>query len=154
LARIRRATALETVGRLDDALAEYRETTRLDAVNAGAWLAQGRLLEARGEWLQAAEAYDRALGADPTSTDAAMRAGLVYRHHLGHGASAAERFRTVLALDPRHYGAHYQLAVALLAAGRRDEAQAAWRQFVPMAEAIGDRASIEVAPAELRTDGR
>src|SRR5262245_23186572 len=90
LARIRRATALETVGRLDDALAEYRETTRLDTVNAGAWLAQGRLLEARGEWLQAAEAYDRALGADPTSTDAAMRAGLVYRYHLGDGASAAE----------------------------------------------------------------
>jgi hypothetical protein len=40
--------------------------------------------------------------------------------------------------------------VALLAAGRHDEALAAWSRFRPMAEAIGDQASLDAAPAELR----
>src|SRR5262249_11905223 len=43
LARAERAAALERVGRLDEALAEYRATTAIDPVNSGAWLAQGRL---------------------------------------------------------------------------------------------------------------
>ena len=79
-----------------------------------------------------------------------MRAGLVYAYRLRDGATAADRFRSVLAIDPAHYGAHYQLAVALLAAGRHDEALAAWSRFRPMAEAIGDQASLDAAPAELR----
>jgi cytochrome c-type biogenesis protein CcmH/NrfG len=153
LARAHRAATLERLGRIDDALAEYRETTRLDPAHAGAWLAQGRLLEAHGEWAAAAEAYDRALAADPTSTEAAMRGGLARQYYLADSATAVERFRAVLALDPHHYGAHYQIAVALLGAGRRDEAVAAWARFVPMAEAIGDRASIDAAPAELRAAG-
>jgi tetratricopeptide (TPR) repeat protein len=150
LARAHRALTLERLGRTDEALAEYREATRIDAVHAGAWLAQGRLLEARGEWRAAAEAYDHVLTADPTSTEAAMLAGLVYQYRLGDSATAVERYRTVLDLDPHHYGAHYQIAVALLGAGRRDAALAAWARFVPMAEAIDDRKSIDGAPAELR----
>ena len=154
LARAERGAALERLGRTDEALAEYQATTAIDGVNAGAWLAQGRLLEARGEWQQAAHAFDRALAADPTSADAAMRAGLLYHYRLGDRATAVERYRTALALDPQHYGAHYQLPVALLGAGRRDEALAAWRRFVPLAEAIGDKASIDGAPPDLRTATR
>ncbi|HJZ61790.1 MAG TPA: tetratricopeptide repeat protein, partial [Miltoncostaeaceae bacterium] len=150
LARVSRAEALERIGRVDEALAEYREATRLDAVHAGAWLGQGRLLEQRGEWATAAAAYDAAASADSTSTEARMRAGLLYAYRLGDSATAIERYRAVLALDPAHYGAHYQIAVALLAAGRRDEAIAAWSRFTPLAAAIGDQASIDGAPAELR----
>ena len=65
-------------------------------------------------------------------------------------AAAVERYRIVLALSPQHYGAHYQIATALLASGRVDEAKAAWARFVPMAEAIGDRASLDGAPAALK----
>jgi len=153
LARAHRAATLERLGRTDEALAEYRETTRIDAAHAGAWLAQGKLLEGRGEWADAADAYDRALAADPTSTEAAMRAGLVRHYRLGDSATAVERYRTVLALDPAHYGAHYQLAVALLGAGRKDQALAAWASFAPMARALGDQRSIDGAPAELRQAG-
>jgi len=154
LARAERAAALERLGRADEALAEYRATTAIDAVNAGAWLAQGRLLEARGDWPDAARAFDRALAADPTSADAAMRAALVYHYRLGDLATAVDRYRTVLAIDPHHYGAHYQVAVALLGSGRKDEALAAWRRFVPLADALGDRTSIDGAPPELRTAAR
>ena len=69
---------------------------------------------------------------------------------LGDPSRAADLYRTVLRLVPSHYGAQYQLAVALLASGREREARAAWRAFVPMAEAIGDRASIDGAPERLR----
>ncbi len=150
LARAHRAATLERLGRTDDALAEFEETTRIDPAHAGAWLAQGKLLEARAQWAQATDAYEHALLADPTSVEAAMRSGLLLHYRLGDSATAVERYRTVLALDPAHYGAHYQLAVALLGAGRRDEALAAWARFVPLAEAIGDRTSIDAAPAELR----
>ncbi|HJZ61557.1 MAG TPA: tetratricopeptide repeat protein, partial [Miltoncostaeaceae bacterium] len=150
LARVSRAEALERMGRVDEALAEYREATGLDSVHAGAWLAQGRLLEQRGQWAAAAAAYDAAASADSTSTEARMRAGLLYAYRLGDSAAAIERYRAVLALDPAHYGAHYQIAVALLAAGRRDEARAAWSRFTPLAAAIGDQSSIDGAPAELR----
>ncbi len=83
-----------------------------------------------------------------------MLAGLVYQYHLDASALAVDRYRTVLDLKPHHYGAHYQLAVALLGSGRRDAAQAAWREFVAMADAIGDHESLESAPALLRKSTR
>jgi tetratricopeptide (TPR) repeat protein len=146
-----RAAALERLGRADDALAAYHAVTALDAVNADAWRGTARLLEQRADWSAAADAWDRAFAADPTSADAAMDAGLLYAWRLGQPATAVERFRAVLALSPEHYGAHYQVAVALLGAGRTDEARAAWRAFVPMAQAIGDTASIAGAPSGLYT---
>jgi tetratricopeptide (TPR) repeat protein len=150
LARWYRAQAFERMGRNDDALADYRTATEIDAVYEDAWLAQARLLEQRSAWGEAARAYDRSSAADPTNADAAMKAGLLYQYRLGDSAAAAERFRKVLALNPDHYGAHYQLAVALLAANRVDEAASAWRAFVARAHAIGDRQSIDGAPAALR----
>ena len=150
LARVHRAQAYERLGRRDEALAEYREATRIDPAHAEAWMSRGRLLEDRGDWTAAVDAFERAFAIDPTSTEAAMRAGLLFHYRLGDSRTAAERYRRVLALNPQHYGAHYQLAVALLAAGQRSQALAAWARFVPMAEAIGDQASISQAPAELR----
>lgn len=149
LAHQYRAAALERVGRPDEALAAYRRVTELDAVHAQAWRAQARLLEARSAWVDAAAAWERASAADPTDADTVMHAGLLYAWRLRDPSRAVERFRRVLVLAPTHYGAHYQLAVALLADGRRDEAGVAWRQFLPMARAIGDTASIAGAPAEL-----
>jgi tetratricopeptide (TPR) repeat protein len=144
-----RAAALERLGRRDEALAAYRRVTEIDAVHAEAWRAQARLLDARSQWAEAATAWERAIAADPTDADAVMQAGLLYAWRLRDPARAVARFRTVLTLVPTHYGAHYQLAVALLADGRTEEARTVWRQFLPMARAIGDAASIAAAPAEL-----
>jgi tetratricopeptide (TPR) repeat protein len=112
--------------------------------------AAGRLLERQGRFAEAAAGYDRALAADPTDAEAAMAAGLIRHDHLDDPARAVEDYRTVLRLVPTHYGAHYQLAVALLAAGREAEARAAWLAFVPLAERAGDRATLDHAPAGLR----
>ena len=145
-----RASALERLRRTDAALDAYRQVTNLDPLHTDAWLAQGRLLEQQRRYADAAAAFERALAANPHSSDAAMGAGLLLHHHLGNPASAVERYRIVLALSPQHYGAHYQIATALLASGRVDEAKAAWARFVPMAEAIGDTASLDGAPAALK----
>lgn len=141
--------ALERLGREADALAAYQRVTAIDTQHTDAWLAQGRLLERVPRWAEAAAAYEHARTTDPTRAEAAMLAGLVYHHQLGEPARAVEHYRTVLTLDPNHYGAHYQVAMALLASGRMDDARAAWRAFVPLAERIGDRASLARAPAEL-----
>ncbi|HYV57266.1 MAG TPA: tetratricopeptide repeat protein [Candidatus Nitrosopolaris sp.] len=150
LAHHYRGAALERLGRADEALAEYRLTTAIDDQHADAWMAQGRLLERLGAWAEAAAAYDRAFAANPLNVEAAMLAGLAYHYRLGESPRAVERYQAVLRLNPKHYGAHYQLAVALLGAGRKDEALVAWREFRQMAEAIGDRASIDAAPEVLR----
>ena len=69
-------------------------------------------------------------------------------------ASCWKRIASIPVTHTHHYGAHYQLAVALLGSGRRDAAQAAWREFVAMADAIGDHGSLESAPALLRISTR
>jgi Tfp pilus assembly protein PilF len=148
-----RAVALESVARLEEALGEARAATTLDPRHANAWMQQARLLERQGGWAAAAEAYERALAADPQLTDAAMGAGVIYSHRLADPERAVQRFRTVLAVHAAHYGAHYQLAVALLKTGREAEAAAAWRAFLPLAETAGDRATLEAAPARLKVLG-
>ena len=154
LAHYYHARALERVGRADEALDEYRNTTAIDDQHADSWQSQGRLLEERAAWAEAAAAYDRALAVDPSDAQAAMLAGLVYHYHLDDSARAVDRYRAVLRLKPHHYGAHYQLAVALLGSGHREAAEVAWREFVAMADAIGDRQSIESAPLLLRVSMR
>jgi tetratricopeptide (TPR) repeat protein len=113
-------------------------------------LASGRRLEAAGDLSGALAAYEAARAAEPRNVDAAMLAGLLYHHRLGDPARAVACYRDVLQARPDHYGAHYQLATALLAAGRTAEARAAWAGFVRLAEAIGDSASIARAPPTLR----
>ena len=153
LAHFYRGAALAWSGRDDDALAAWARATALDPRHADAWAAQARMLERRDP-RAAVHAWDRAFAADPTRVEAGMNAGLLYAYALHDPAQAVERFRGVLRALPSHYGAHYQLAVALLKAGRTDEAHAAWRAFVPLAAAIGDRKSLDEAPAALRVAAR
>ena len=148
---VQRADVLERRGRIDDAIAALARATALDDRDARAWQAEGRLLERRERWREAAAAYDHALAVDPTRVDAAMPAGLLYHYRLQDPLRAVDRYAIVLRLVPAHYGAHYQLAMALLAAGRVPEAQTAWAAFVPMAEAHHDQASLAAAPPGLRT---
>jgi tetratricopeptide (TPR) repeat protein len=145
-----RAAALERLGRTEESLAAYRQTTAIDGEHADAWLSQGRLLERRGAWADAAAAYERALAADPGHHEAAMLAALLLHYRLADPARAVALYRRVLAILPTHYGAHYQLAMALLASGREAEARRAWAAFEVLAEAAGDRDSLARAPAALR----
>jgi tetratricopeptide (TPR) repeat protein len=151
LSHFYRATVLERLRRFDDARAAYEETTRRDPLHAEAWHSIGRLSEAREAWTAAAAAHDAALTAsDGTHTEAAMHAGLLYHYRLGRLAEAVAHYRAVLRTVPTHYGAQYQLAVALFTRGERHESAAVWRGFETRAVALGDDASLASAPAGLR----
>ena len=143
--------ALEHVDRKSEALAAFRETTRLDPHHARAWLGMGRLLEEDAQWSAAVAAYDRALAeSGTTDVEAAMNAGLIYHYRLGAPAHAVERYRTVLRQVPTHYGAQYQIAVALLANGNTSAARRAWQRFARAAAEHGDTAALASAPEALR----
>jgi tetratricopeptide (TPR) repeat protein len=114
----------------------------------------GRKDEAQPIWervLRMAERYDdrsvldtaRARLADP------MTLGLDALYTKHDPAAAAARFREVLAKTPQHYGATYQLAIALDQANLPAESRPIWAKMLTMAEAINDTATADRARARL-----
>jgi tetratricopeptide (TPR) repeat protein len=82
-------------------------------------------------------------------TDAIMKRGLEELYDRRRPWEAAQRFRSVLAIWPSHYGATYQLAVALDEAGRPDEALSHWKQALEMAQSYRDEPVVAAARARL-----
>jgi Tfp pilus assembly protein PilF len=129
---------------------------------AAALEAAGRPQEARPYWEKAlamaqryadTETADRArarLGTPEVPSDeAVMRHGLdaLYRQH--DPAAAAAEFRQVLARNPTHYGATFQLAAALDAAGKRAEARPLWKKMLDMSVVLNDTETANAARARL-----
>jgi Tfp pilus assembly protein PilF len=87
----------------------------------------------------------------PAADDEAtlMKGGLDALYTRHDAAAAAVEFRKVLERNPTHYGATFQLASALDAAGRPDEARPLWEKMLVMAEAHGDKATAETARGYL-----
>jgi Tfp pilus assembly protein PilF len=123
----------------------------------------GKPAEARAEWsevLRLAHGFkDTAvvrtattrLAAPDTASEAGMMArGLDLMYARNDPAAAIEQFMGVLARNRTHYGATYQLAVALDRAGRKAEAKAAWQRVLPMAIQFKDQKTIDTARARLR----
>src|SRR5262249_25096656 len=65
---------------------------------------------------------------DVPSDETLMRHGLDALYTQHDPAAAAAEFRQVLARNPTHYGATFQLAAALDAAGKRAEARPLWKR--------------------------
>ena len=79
-----------------------------------------------------------------------MKAGLDLLYSRNDPEGAAAQFRGVLALNPSHYGATFQLGTALDRAGKPGEAQPYWEKMLAMAEATGDDATVATVRARLR----
>jgi tetratricopeptide (TPR) repeat protein len=127
----------------------------------------GKSAEARAQWekmLRMAQACgdaetiataQRRLASTPApapSVDqqaALMEKGMDALYRSGDLAAAEERFRAVLALNPTHYGATYQLAATLERAGKRDEARPLWTRALAMAEGYRDEATIALIRPHL-----
>jgi len=91
-------------------------------------------------------------GCSPQSADdqaAAMKAGLDALYTRQDSLAAVAEFRKVLAANPTHYGATFQLAAALDAAGRHDEARPLWEDMLALAESSGDQQTAATALARL-----
>jgi len=130
---------------------------------AAALDATGRREEARPLWdrmLSMAEHHQdeatatearKRLAADggPLPPEQMMQAALDARYQRHDLGAAIAELRRMLVKNPDHYGANYQLASALEAAGRRDEARPVWENVLRMAEATGDRQTADAARAAL-----
>ena len=86
---------------------------------------------------------------DVVSEEATMKLGLAALYERHDPAAAAAAFRKVLGQNPTHYGATFQLASALDAAGKRSEARPVWEKVLAMAERYDDRATAATAQARL-----
>jgi tetratricopeptide (TPR) repeat protein len=95
-------------------------------------------------------ARDRLHGAHDEADRARwMEEGVAALYDRHDTETAIDRFRRILAQDPMHYGASFQLARALDAAGRRLEAVVMWSQVLTMAERAGDKETAKLATAAL-----
>jgi len=124
--------ALEKMGRANEAAAAYQQAIRLDPLYNAPRVALARL----GKF-------------DPQSESAMMSAGL---HALYSGREpnvAIVQFRKVLEKNPNHYGATFQLAMALDRAGKPNDARPVWEQVLKMAEENKDKDTANTARARL-----
>ena len=80
-----------------------------------------------------------------------MKTGVDLLYGRNDPGRAAAQFRAVLALNPTHYGATYQLAVALDRSGQPAEARQYWQKMLPMAEASKDEATLATVRKRLGT---
>ena len=92
---------------------------------------------------------ERAARATAESQEASMKTGLDLLYTRNDPAGAAAEFRKVLALNPNHHGATFQLATALDRAGKPEEARPYWEKMLPMAETAKDDAALATVRARL-----
>lgn len=78
-----------------------------------------------------------------------MRLGLTALYEKKDPNGAAKYFRDVLAKNPTHYGATFQLASALEQAGKHNEAKPFWAKTLEMADAIKDTQTAAIARKHL-----
>ena len=95
-------------------------------------------------------AANQSAPAATAETDAQlMQRGVDLLYQRGDPIGAEAVFRSVLARNPTHYGAQYQLAVALDRGGRPAEARTAWETALRNANAVRDSATAGAARRRL-----
>src|SRR5262249_3842394 len=122
----------------------------------------GRPQEARPYWEKAlamaqryadTETADRArarlAAPDVPSDETLMRHGLDPLDTQHDPAAAAAEFRQVLARNPTHYGATFQLAAVLDAAGKRAEARPLCKKMLDMSVVVNDIQTTDTVRARL-----
>lgn len=106
------ATALQALGRLDEAQAHYQEAVRLDPGYADAYNNLGVLHERRARHREAIAAYRAALAARPDFSEAHRNLGQLLRA-TGAIDEAIVHLREAIRLRPDHGEAHRELGIAL-----------------------------------------
>ncbi len=81
-----------------------------------------------------------------------MQLGLDALYTRHDAVTAAAEFRRVLARNPSHYGATYQLAKALDQAGQSGEARSVWEKTLKMADGASDTTTADTVRARLKED--
>jgi tetratricopeptide (TPR) repeat protein/4-amino-4-deoxy-L-arabinose transferase-like glycosyltransferase len=113
--------ALQSDGRLDEAIVHYRRALAFKADHAPALNNLGTAQAANGDAGSAIQSYERALAIDPGYASAHYNlANALLRG--GNAKQAEEHFRLAVQSDPGSLEAHNNLGIALRDEGRFDEA--------------------------------
>jgi tetratricopeptide (TPR) repeat protein len=123
--------ALKRVGKPVEAWAEFSRALELDPSLTGAQQAL----------------HDLARQLDPS--EAQMREGLDALYARNDPGAAVVAFERVLSQNGQHYGANYQMAVALDRLGRSAEAKLLWQRILLMAQSYNDAETAQTARARL-----
>ena len=145
------------------AVTHFRKALELHPGHYGATFQLARALDRAGRKDEASKQWERVLALaeqakDQPLADMArarlaqsdpMAMGLDALHTKRDPVTAAARFREVLAQNPEHYGATFQLATALDQSNKPAEARPVWEKMLKMAEAIQDAKTVDTARARL-----
>ena len=138
------ATALDRAGKQAEATPLWEKVV----VMAETYKDDSTLQQARRRLGREAVA-SAAPAAPATPADAAMKAGLDALYVKRDPGAAIVEFRKVLAINPTHYGATYQLAAALDQTGKAAEARPLWEKVLKMADDYKDAKTASAAKERL-----
>ncbi len=125
------ATALQTLGRRDEAETHYREAVRLDPAYADAHNNLGALLEKSGRHAEAIASYRAALAARPGFAEAHCNLGQLLRT-TGVLDEAIQHLNAAIKLRPDYADAHRGLGMALGRQNKHDQAIVALRKAIEL----------------------
>ena len=116
---------LADTGHLQEASKELEKALRVDANSAAIWLQLGRVLQKLGQHAEAVPALQKASALNPGSVQAWFALG-ISEMNLRQYDAAVSAFQKATQLAPNNYDAQIWLANAYQAAGRGNEAAAAY----------------------------
>jgi tetratricopeptide (TPR) repeat protein len=119
-------SALQSDGRLDEAIDHYTRAIALAPGFPPAYNNLGTTLRAKGRLAEAIATYQQALRVRPEFPDAQYNLANALLE-AGKPAEAIDHFRVALQTIPASVDVHNNLGIALMDAGRRDEAIAEFR---------------------------
>jgi len=119
--------ALESEGKLDDAIAKFRKVIHLDPNNAAAYDNWGTVLARQGRRDEAIARYQKSIDLDPKYADAYYNWGNAL-YNQGKLDEAMAKYHKAIDLDPNNAAAYNNLGTVLARQGKRDEAIAKYRK--------------------------
>ena len=110
-------TRLNSAGRYEDAIVQFREALRIDPRHASAHCNLGVALKRSGKVDQAVAEYHKAIRLDPRHANAFSNLGNALLQQ-GKIDEAIQAYRRALTIKPRHADARLNLGVAFMRQGR------------------------------------
>ena len=119
--------AYQELGRLDEAIEEYKRTIAIHQDDHKAHYNLGVVYGQQGALDTAVQSYQRAIQINPAYPNAHFNIGIIYQKQ-GLMGKAIGHFRKVTELDPADFEARNNLGVAYAMQGNMDKAIAEWEK--------------------------
>jgi len=132
--------AYQDLGRLEEAIREYKKAIEIFPNNYKAYYNLGVLYDGQGALKEAVANYKRTIAINPAFIDAQFNLGNIY-HNQGLLEEAIQQYRKVTELDPADFEARNNLGVAYARQGKFDQAIAQWEKVLeiePQNKSAGD----------------